>query len=184
MKKQLLLSLFTLFMGTFLMNAQQVSCGSIFTDPAGANVNYANNANATTTICPTNPTDYVTVTFSAFSLETNYDYLKVYDGATANAPLLATLSGAIVPSAISSTTPGNCLTFVFTSDSSVNREGWIANVTCNSVIPPTCAAPTNLVLSTSPVSTLPLLTWNAGTASQWEVLELPAGTLPTASSWF
>jgi hypothetical protein len=75
MKKQLLLSLLTLFIGTFFMRAQQVSCGSIFTDPAGPNANYANSANVTTTICPTNPTDYVTVSFSAFSLETNYDYL-------------------------------------------------------------------------------------------------------------
>lgn len=182
MKKQLLLSLLVLFTGTFLMNAQQVSCGSVFTDPAGANANYANSANVTTTICSSNPSDYVTVTFSAFSLETNYDYLKVYDGSSSSSTLIATLTGALVPSAISSSVPGGCLTFVFTSDSSVNREGWIANVTCNSVLPPSCSAPTNLVLSTSPVSTLPLLTWNAGTVSQWEVLELPAGTVPTATS--
>lgn len=182
MKKQLLLSLFTLFIGTFLMNAQQVSCGSIFTDPAGPNANYANNANETTTICPTNPTDYVTVTFSAFSLETNYDYLKVYDGTTPNAPLIANFTGSTIPTAISSSTPGGCLTFVFTSDNIVNKEGWIATVTCDSVIPPTCASPTNLSLNASSGSILPILTWDAGTATQWEVLELTSGTLPSPTS--
>lgn len=182
MKKQLLLSLLALFLGTFLMNAQQVSCGSVFTDPDGPNANYVNNANVTTTICPTNPTDYVTVNFSAFSLENNYDFLKVYDGSTSSATLIATLTGTSIPSAISSSVPGGCLTFVFTSDSSVGREGWIADVTCSSVILPTCSAPTNLVLTTNSGSSLPILTWNSATSTQWEVIEMPAGTVPTATS--
>jgi hypothetical protein len=180
MKKQLLLCLIVLFFGTFLMSAQQLSCGDVFTDPAGSNANYANSSNVTTTICASNPSDYVTVTFSSFTLETNYDKLKVYDGNTTNAPLLATLTGLAIPNAISSSIPGGCLTFVFTSDSSVSNLGWESVVSCSSTVPLQCSAPTGLAFTTTSGSTL--VTWASGFTTQWEVLQLPSGTAPTASS--
>jgi hypothetical protein len=57
-----------------------VGCGGNFTDPGGPTGNYANNANVTTVICPTNPGDLVTITFTSFNLEAGFDFLKVYDG--------------------------------------------------------------------------------------------------------
>ena len=72
-------------------------CGGNFVDSGGVAANYANNANVTTTICPTNPGDLVTVTFTAFNTENGLDLLKVYDGNSAAAPLLATLSGTALP---------------------------------------------------------------------------------------
>ncbi len=180
MKKQLLLTILTLFIGTFFVSAQGVTCGSSFTDPAGINANYANNSSATTTICPSNPTDYVTVTFNSFALESNYDFLKVYDGTTASAPLIVSLSGSIIPSAISSSTPGGCLTFVFTSDSSVAAAGWDATVSCAATAPLICSTPNGLVVTSTTSS--PTVTWPTGTATQWEVVQLPSGTAPTATS--
>ena len=180
MKKQLLLSLLMLFIGTFYVSAQSIVCGSSFTDPGGNNANYADNSSVTTLICPSTPTDYVTVTFNSFSLESNYDFLKVYDGNSASAPLLATLSGSTSPNAISSSTPGGCLTFVFTSDSSINNSGWDATVSCSSTAPLTCSTPTGLIVNSSTVS--PTVTWQAGNATQWEVLQLPSGSVPTSTS--
>jgi hypothetical protein len=41
-------------------------CGGTYTDPGGANGQYANNANSTVTICPP-AGQLVTVTFTSFS---------------------------------------------------------------------------------------------------------------------
>ena len=49
------------------------TCGGTFTDAAGPTANYANHSNSTVTICPTNLGEVVTVTFSAFNTETNFD---------------------------------------------------------------------------------------------------------------
>ncbi|POS01828.1 gliding motility-associated-like protein [Flavobacterium croceum DSM 17960] len=156
-------------------------CGGTFTDPGGANANYANSSNITYTICPTNPGDVVTVTFTSFALENNFDFLKVYDGNSAAATQIGNYTGTTLPPQIDATNPTGCLTFVFTSDSVVNAAGWVASVTC--APPPTCPKPTNLV-ATPLNSTSATLTWTEnGTATQWEVIVQPSGTgMPSASA--
>lgn len=180
MKNQLLKTIFLLFIGTYFMSAQSVVCGGSFTDPAGINANYADNSSVTTTICASNLTDYVTVTFNSFALESNYDYLKVYDGTSASAPLIASFTGTTIPNAVSSSTPGGCLTFVFTSDFTMNLAGWEATVSCASTVPVICTTPNGLTIAST--SGGPVVTWPAGTATQWEVLQLPLGTSPSATS--
>ena len=71
MKKTLLLTIFALFALFNTVHSQE--CGTVFTDPAGATTNYVNNSDYTVTICPTNPGDLVTVTFTSFSTEVNWD---------------------------------------------------------------------------------------------------------------
>ena len=180
MKNQLLKTILLFFIGTFFMSAQSIICGGSFTDPAGVNANYADNSSVTTTICASNPTDYVTVTFNSFALESNYDFLKVYDGNSASAPLIASFSGSTIPNPISSSVPGGCLTFVFTSDNIVNAAGWDATVSCSSDIPLTCPTPNGLLVSSTSGS--PVVTWAAGNATQWEVAQLPSGTSPSATT--
>lgn len=162
------------------------ACGGTFTDPGGATANYPNSANVTTLICPDNSTDLVTVTFSAFDLENNFDNLRVYAGTSAAAPLVATYTGTAIPPAISSAAPGECLFFVFTSDGSVARAGWVASVTCAPA--PTCSKPVN-VTATNILSTSATITWtqpanpDASMASEWQVLALPCGSpLPDATT--
>ncbi|HLP63230.1 fibronectin type III domain-containing protein [Flavobacterium sp.] len=149
------------------------ACGGTFTDPGGANGNYANGANVTTTICPTG-TDLVTVSFTAFQLENNFDFLRVYDGPDASFPQIGNFTGNAIPNDITSSAPGGCLTFVFTSDGSVTGTGWIANVICGPA--PTCPRPTALVTSTV-TSTNATLGWtNNSTATTFNVLALPCGS--------
>ncbi|RAR46784.1 CUB domain-containing protein, partial [Flavobacterium lacus] len=153
------------------------ACGGTFSDPGGVSANYPNNANVTTTICPTNENQVVTVTFSSFNIENNFDFLRVYDGSDATAPLIATYTGVNLPPQISSSTFGGCLTFVFTSDGVVNAPGWVASVVCTS-----CPSPTNLTVTATNTFTADL-TWNSLSGNSWEILALPCGSpAPDANS--
>ncbi|WP_395045210.1 choice-of-anchor L domain-containing protein [Flavobacterium sp.] len=181
MKKQLLLTLFALFFATIVTSAQSTPvCGGTFTDAAGPNANYANFSNVTTTICPNNPGEYVTVTFTSFALETNFDRLKIYDGTSATAPLIANLTGSVLPSAYTASNSSGCLTFVFTSDGSVNQAGWIANITCAAAT--TCPKPLSVNLSNITSNSVVIGWLETGNANQWEVIALPCGSVPTATS--
>jgi hypothetical protein len=67
----------------------------------------------------------VEVTFSFFSLEMGYDFLKIYDGTSTASPQLAALSGTITPAPYRSS--GTSLFVQFTSDSSVTAAGFVAS---------------------------------------------------------
>jgi gliding motility-associated-like protein len=161
-------------------------CGGNFVDSGGTAGNYGNNANVTTTICPVNPGDLVTVTFTAFNTENGVDLLKVYDGNDATAPLLATLSGTALPPAYTSSSANGCLTFVFTSNGTTTASGWASNVTCNPA--PACRIPT-AVNAVTPTTTSVTLNWTQPTnpdltvASTFDIIALPCGApAPTAGS--
>jgi hypothetical protein len=192
MKKTLLLTII-LFLGTVTSIHSQV-CGGVFTDPAGPNANYANGSDYTVTICPTNPGEVVTVTFTAFNTEATWDALYVFDGSSISLPQIPSTNpaanvpgglpggywGTTLPGPFTSTSPDGCLTFRFRSDGTVNNPGWVANVTC--APPPTCLRPTNL-LATSVTATSVTLAWDNPTATNWEVLALPCGSpAPTATT--
>ena len=152
-------------------------CGGNYVDPGGIAANYANNitaATGTTTVCPTNPGDQVTVTFTAFNTELNNDILKVYSGTGTAGILLGTYSGTTIPQPVTSASPDGCLTFVFTSNGSINSTGWVSSVTCAPA--PACQKP--VVINTPSVqSTTVTLSWTQpANASSWEVLALPCGS--------
>ncbi|KAG7279659.1 hypothetical protein CRUP_025762 [Coryphaenoides rupestris] len=68
----------------------------------------------------------VNYTFTAFDLESTYtcsfDFVKLYDGPSAQSPLIGTFCGMTPPPA--NTTTGSALTLVFRSDSTVSRMGF------------------------------------------------------------
>ncbi|EDP95358.1 fibronectin type III domain-containing protein [Kordia algicida OT-1] len=122
-----------------------------FLDSGGRSGDYSSNENITYTICPDNAGDVVNVEFTFFSVENNgatacWDGLTIHDGADATATTIDSPNGPLwcwdrddAPAAgsgdlqgmtITSTDASGCLTFVFTSDGSVTREGWEADITC------------------------------------------------------
>jgi len=125
-------------------NSNVTTCGGTFTDGGG---NYANSVQDTMTFCSSTSGQCVRMTFTAFNLENNWDFLYIYNGPTATGTPIATLTGGAVPAPVTAT--AGCLTFVFSSDITVTSTGWSATISC---VPcpgsncPTCSggpAPTN-----------------------------------------
>ncbi|MBZ0205181.1 MAG: T9SS type A sorting domain-containing protein [Flavobacteriales bacterium] len=106
------------------------ACGGIFYDNGGPTGNYQANSNETTTICPSTPGDMVSLIFTQFDLETNYDQLRIYDGNSTAGALLGTFTGTALPPVLTASNPSGCLTAVFTSDGSGQYAGWAAQVLC------------------------------------------------------
>jgi len=136
-------------------------CGGVFTDSGGADGNYSNNEDIVWTIEPDNSDDFVTVIFTTFDVEANWDALYVFDGPDTSSPLIssgnpATSSGfpaggfygTTIPGPFSSTHPSGALTFRFLSDGSVTRPGWTADIIC-SPVPPENDLITNAISVTS-----------------------------------
>ena len=135
---------------TYTTQVAPAVCGGLFVDNGGPNATYLNNSDVTTTICPNNPGDLVTVTFTAFNTEATWDALYVYNGnSTAMSQITSTnpagnvpgglaggFWGTTIPGPFTSSSQDGCLTFRFKSDNTINYPGWIANVTCSP--PPTC----------------------------------------------
>ena len=150
---------------TFETDIAPPVCGGTYVDTGGTAADYLNDENITTTITPIVPGEVVTVTFTYVDIEANaggvgtqdgcWDFLTVYNGPDATFPVLAmTLCGeesgdGDVPSvagsllsvgmSFTSTDASGALTFVFSSDGSVQETGWEADVTCD--LPPTCVTP-------------------------------------------
>ena len=149
----------------------------------GALGNYSNNESLTYTFYPATAGAKIKVAFNSFTLESGgFDYLKIYDGNSAASLLLG--SFITNPGTITSTASDGSLTFVFTSDGSVNKSGWDASVTC--FIPPPCTGvPFGGTAATSPStgpagSTFTLnatgLTAATGLSFQWQ-------SSPDAIAW-
>lgn len=116
-----------------------ITCSGLFFDDGGADGNYANNLDYTMTIKgdPAMANSVLSIDFVEFDVELhatcNYDYLKVYDGADINAPLIGTYCGVNGPGEVLSTNDDNALTFVFHSDNNTVKAGWKAVINCTIV---------------------------------------------------
>lgn len=97
-----------------------------FTDTGGSVSDYSNDQRYFTLIQPANASS-ITLNFSSFSLEANWDYLYIYDGATNSAPLIGTYTGTSSPGTITSSS--GALLIEFRSDCATTATGWVANWT-------------------------------------------------------
>ena len=99
---------------------------------------YTNNEDcAWSVLCPGSPAETaVTLRFSAFDTESGYDFVRVYNGASSAARLLATDSGSTSPAPVSSTstedTAVSTMFVEFTTDGSDTSTGFTANFACAS----------------------------------------------------
>ena len=121
------------FTGTvvpFTGTATVTTCSTTIYDNGGYN-NYADNSNGSLTILPGTAGSMAQLLFTSFATEGGYDYVRIYDGATASAPLLGSYSGTQGPNLpITATNAAGALTVVFTSDGSVTASGFEAAMTC------------------------------------------------------
>ncbi|AXT60803.1 sodium:calcium exchanger [Aquimarina sp. AD10] len=108
------------------------TCSGVFTDTGGLNGNYSDNEGITYTLCPDTPGSVIVLDFTAFNVENFFDGLSIYQGTTTTT-LIDTFDNDNIPRQIISTDASGCLTFVFTSDFTVNDDGWEANISCASV---------------------------------------------------
>ena len=118
----------------YLMSNTNVStCAGNFYDSGGGGANYGLNQNTTMTLCSNTAGQCIRVSFTAFNLENSFDFLRIYNGPNTASPLIGSYTGTTSPGVVTGTS--GCLTFVFTSDGSINHAGWTASISCV-----TCAA--------------------------------------------
>ncbi len=181
------------------------ACGGQYVDSGGVDGDYAATESITTTINPDNAGDKVTATFTYVDIETSggtgtqdgcWDFLTVYDGPDTSSPVLAatlcgeesgdgSVSGTAtsvlsIGDSFTSTHASGALTFVFTSDGSIQETGWEADITCE----PSCLAPTELTATniTTEGADLGITENNTPAATEWDgELGLPGFTPGTGT---
>jgi len=151
----LIFSFILIFAQTYTINTGGTisTCSGTFYDSGGGSGTYQNNENYTMTFCSNNGGN-IRVAFSAFNIESSYDYLYIYNGPNTSSSLIGTYTGTTSPGTI--TASGSCLTFVFTSDGSVTYDGWTATISCTTPTAPTvqdCAGAIPLCFSTYSTTT-------------------------------
>lgn len=107
--------------------------GIVFADSGGTAANYTNMETVVRTIVPNTPNNNIVLTFSAFSLELNYDYLYVYNGNSVASPLMNTggSTGTTIPGPFVSSASDGSLTVKFFSDQGVVDSGFVSTISCS-----------------------------------------------------
>ena len=113
-----------------MQNGTITTCNAMFYDDGGPSSNYGNNKDLTLTFRPATPGGMIEVEFQSFDTENNCDFLYIYDGISAASTQSGQYCGGSNPGTVTATNPEGALTFRFTSDSSVGKEGWVAAVRC------------------------------------------------------
>ena len=106
------------------------TCEALFYDSGGSNNNYGNSQDYTLTFKPVSEGNRICVNFLEFETEADYDFLYIYDGSSADAPLIGQYDGNQSPGLVTASNNQGTLTFRFTSDRGVNASGWTATVSC------------------------------------------------------
>lgn len=105
-----------------------VPCSDTIWDMGGPYRNYYDNEFYTTTISPDGATS-VSLTFTQFSTELNYDTLYIYDGPGSSSPLIGQWHGTTNPGTVVSTGPS--ISFRFSSDGNTVSPGFTAIWSCS-----------------------------------------------------
>lgn len=116
-------------LNNYMTNCYSSPCSGTIHDFGGPTKNYYDNENYTWTIAPQGASS-ISLNFTSFDVETNFDYLYIYDGASTAAPQIAgsPFTGTTLPPAFNSST--GAITFKFTSDGATTKPGFNANYFC------------------------------------------------------
>ncbi len=114
----------------YLTDCSSQPCPGSIHDFGGPTRDYYNNEDYTWTIAPPNAGS-ITVNFSSFDLENNFDFLTVYDGPNTSSPQIAgsPFTGSSIQASFTSSI--GALTFRFTSDGGNTRAGFNGIYTCS-----------------------------------------------------
>lgn len=106
--------------------AEVTNCAGTLEDGSGAS-DYGNNLACSWVINPGNALS-ITLSFTEFNTQVDRDFVRVYDGADASAPLLGAFSGDSIPDTLIAQT--GIMFIEFSTDSAGVASGWKANYTC------------------------------------------------------
>lgn len=107
--------------------------GTLFTDTGGQNGPYGNNQYFVKTFYPSTEDGAVVLDFNRIGLQSNQDFMYVYNGPSVNDALFTngTITGNNNPGpTFTSTHPSGAITVEFTSDNIGVTYGWEATVNC------------------------------------------------------
>jgi len=104
-------------------------CSGVYTDPGGVQ-NYPDNSTVIQTLQPATPGKSVRISFGSFVTESRSDSLTIYDGPSTLFPILGSYSGSRVPFSLVSSHSSGTLTLRFSSSTTTNYPGWIAELAC------------------------------------------------------
>lgn len=109
--------------------------GITITDTGGTTGQYTDNQSFVRVIAPNVAGQKITLTFSVFSLEADYDYMYIYDGNSTAAPIFEPngYTGNTIPGSFTSTAADGSLTMRFESDPGVTDIGWVAATSCSAL---------------------------------------------------
>ena len=122
--------LFIGFLLSFATYAGIAQCSGTLTLTAGSGTitdgpgSYSNNQNCSWLIQPTSG-GVITLDFTSFDLESNYDYLTIYEGTNSYGSYLRRYTGSSLPSSLTSSS--SSLFVRFTTDGSATRSGFELN---------------------------------------------------------
>ena len=118
-----------------MQNGSFTICSGNFYDTGGADTDYSNNEDLVMTFFPATANAKMTVDFTSFDVEPeyncNYDYLTIYDGSSTSATPIGLYCGTANPGKITATNGEGALTFKFHSDEAVTHSGWEAIMSCD-----------------------------------------------------
>tara|TARA_R110002072_G_scaffold303115_1_gene494268 strand:+ start:11238 stop:13490 length:2253 start_codon:yes stop_codon:yes gene_type:complete len=122
-------------MNDYLTDCKTDPCSGTIHDFGGPTKNYYSDEDYTWTLSPANASA-IDIDFTQFNVESNFDYLYIYDGASTASPQIAgsPFTGSAGPG-LFTTTSGD-VTFRFTSDGATVSSGFLANYTCSSITAP------------------------------------------------
>ncbi|HNA33411.1 MAG TPA: hypothetical protein PL106_09850, partial [Flavobacteriales bacterium] len=165
--------------------AQWETCTGTFYDSGGSGGDYAANENLTATLCPAGGPGagpFSSITFATWAVAPGTaDQLAIYNGDDIGDPLLATGSGAnpLLGQTFTSTDPSGCLTFVWTSDATVQGAGWVAQI--NTGPDAGTSADTTVCSTAAPFGLFSVLNGDPDAGGQWTLnSNLVSGTFDPA----
>lgn len=121
------------FSSELISNATVGNCTGTLYDTGGPDDNYGAFESFEYSICPSEPHGCISLNLVSYDIEPIFDNLSIYDGADADAPLIASIDG-IAENEFYNIPTTECVTLTFTSDGGAQRAGfeltWTCSLTC------------------------------------------------------